>query len=88
MAVSVGPGPEACALPTTPAGDAPKPAGPRSNPAGRLGGGPNEASLANAIFHAHRDDPEFGHRFLADEVRDAGFEVSDRTVWKICSQMG
>jgi hypothetical protein len=48
----------------------------------------NEAYLANAIFDAHRDDPEFGHRFLADEVRDAGFSVCDRTVWKICSQNG
>ena len=32
----------------------------------------DEAYLANAIFDAHRDDPEFGYRFLADEVRDAG----------------
>ena len=29
----------------------------------------DEAWLANAIFDAHRDDPEFGYRFLADEVR-------------------
>ena len=29
-----------------------------------------QAHLANAIFDAHRDDPEFGYRFLADEVRD------------------
>ena len=28
-----------------------------------------EAQLANAVFDAHRDDPEFGYRFLADEVR-------------------
>jgi hypothetical protein len=27
----------------------------------------NEAHLANAVFDAHRDDPEFGYRFLADE---------------------
>jgi putative transposase len=47
-----------------------------------------EAYLANAIFDAHRDDPEFGYRFLADEVRDAGFEVADRTVWRICSDNG
>jgi putative transposase len=31
-----------------------------------------EAYLANALFDAHRDDPEFGYRFLADEARDAG----------------
>lgn len=47
-----------------------------------------EAHLTNAVFDAHRDDPEFGYRFLADEVRDAGFVVSDRTVWKICSANG
>ena len=29
----------------------------------------------NAVFDAHRDDPEFGYRFLADEVKDAGFTV-------------
>jgi putative transposase len=48
----------------------------------------DEAWLANAIFDAHRDDPEFGFRFLADEVRAAGFEVSDRVVWRICRDMG
>lgn len=47
-----------------------------------------EAYLANAIFDAHRDDPEFGYRFLADEVQDAGFTAAERTVWKICSDNG
>ena len=46
----------------------------------------DEAWLANAIYDAHRDDPEFGYRFLADEVRAAGHEVGDRTVWRICSE--
>ena len=48
----------------------------------------DKAHLANAVFDAHRDDPEFGYRFLADEARDAGHDVSDRTVWKMCSEMG
>lgn len=49
----------------------------------------DEAWLANAIFDAHVDDPEFGYRFLADEVRTAGHaEVGDRTVWRIASQNG
>jgi putative transposase len=48
----------------------------------------DEAWLANAIFDAHRDDPEFGYRFLADEVRAGGFEVSDRRVWRICRDIG
>ena len=47
-----------------------------------------EAYLANALFDAHRDDPEFGYRFLADEVKDSGFSACERTVWKICSQNG
>jgi hypothetical protein len=29
------------------------------------------ADLTNALFDAHRDDPQFGYRFLADEVRAA-----------------
>jgi transposase InsO family protein len=45
-----------------------------------------EAHRANALFDAHRDDPEFGYRFLADEARDAGEEMSERTAWKICSE--
>ena len=47
-----------------------------------------EAYLANAIFDAHRDDPEFGYRFLFDEITDAGHTVSERTVWRICSDNG
>ena len=43
------------------------------------------AYLANAIFDAHCEDPEFGYRFLFDEVTAAGHVVSERTVWKICS---
>jgi transposase InsO family protein len=48
----------------------------------------DEAWLANAIFDAHADDPEFGYRFLADEVRAAGWDVSDRVVWRICRDFG
>ena len=44
-----------------------------------------EAYLANAIFDAHRDDPEFGYRFLADETRLVGHDVCDRTV---CGSVG
>jgi len=48
----------------------------------------HEAHLANAVFDAHRDDPEFGYRFLADEVRDAGFDACERTVWRVCRDNG
>ncbi|WP_226651825.1 IS3 family transposase [Streptomyces hydrogenans] len=43
-----------------------------------------EAHRAQALFAAHRDDPEFGYRFLADEARDAGAGMADRTAWRIC----
>ncbi|MGW1166908.1 IS3 family transposase [Streptomyces sp. NPDC001153] len=43
-----------------------------------------QAHRANALFDAHRDDPEFGYRFLADEARDAGARMADRTAWRIC----
>ncbi|CAI9418046.1 IS3 family transposase ISBli17 [Nocardioides sp. T2.26MG-1] len=47
-----------------------------------------EAYLANALFDAHRDDPEFGYRYLADEARDAGHTACDRTMWRVCSSNG
>ncbi|MGJ7440526.1 IS3 family transposase [Aquipuribacter sp. MA13-6] len=43
-----------------------------------------EAYLANALFDAHRDDPEYGYRYLAYEARDAGHDRCDRTVWRVC----
>jgi len=46
------------------------------------------AYRANALFDAHRDDPEFGYRFLVDEAREAGEEMADRTAWKLCSELG
>ena len=47
-----------------------------------------EAYRANALFNAHRDDPEFGYRLLADEARDEGEPMSDRTAWRIASLNG
>ncbi|MDE9366121.1 IS3 family transposase [Luteipulveratus sp. YIM 133132] len=46
------------------------------------------AHRANALYDAHVDDPEFGHRLLADEARAAGEGMSDRTAWRICSDNG
>ncbi len=48
----------------------------------------DEALLANALFDAHHDDPEFGYRLLADEAREAGLSGCDRTVWRICADNG
>ncbi len=46
------------------------------------------AYRANALFDAHRDDPEFGYRFLLDEAREAGESMAERTAWRICSDLG
>src|SRR5690606_30567577 len=34
------------------------------------------------------DDPEFGYRLLADEAREEGQAMSDRTAWRIASSNG
>lgn len=47
-----------------------------------------EAYRANALFDAHRDDPEFGYRFLVNEAGDAGESMAERTAWRICSTNG
>lgn len=44
-----------------------------------------EAHRANALFDAHRDDPEFGYRYLVEEARDGGQPMAERTAWRICS---
>ncbi len=38
-----------------------------------------EAHRANALFDAHRDDLEFGYRFLVDEARQHGQVMAERT---------
>ena len=48
----------------------------------------DEAYLANLLFDAHLDDPEFGYRLLADEADKVGLRASDRRVWRICSENG
>ncbi len=47
-----------------------------------------QAHRANALFDAHRDDPEFGYRFLADEAAEAGQVMAPRTAWQICTDNG
>jgi transposase-like protein len=46
----------------------------------------DNAHLINAAIDIHGDDPAFGYRFIADELKDAGHEVSERRVWRICSE--
>ena len=47
-----------------------------------------QAHRINALHDAHRDDPTFGYRFLAHEARKAGWRMSRRTAWSLCSQAG
>jgi transposase InsO family protein len=46
------------------------------------------AHRINALHDAHRDDPMFGYRFLAHEARKAGWRMSRRTAWSLCSTTG
>ena len=43
------------------------------------------AYRSNALFDAHRDDPEFGYRFLVDEATANGQPMAARTAWAICA---
>jgi putative transposase len=45
-----------------------------------------DAYLTDALLDAHGDDPEFGYRFLADELERAGHAAGERRVWRLCSQ--
>ena len=43
------------------------------------------AYRADALFDAHRDDPEFGYRLLVDEAARSGQPMATRTAWAICA---
>src|SRR6185436_15218405 len=40
----------------------------------------DDAHLINAALDIHRDDPEFGYRFIADELAARGFTSARRRV--------
>jgi len=48
----------------------------------------DQAYRANALHDAHRDDPEFGYRYLHEEAVEAGQAMAARTAWRICSDNG
>ena len=43
-----------------------------------------DAHTTNAIIDVHADDPEFGYRFIADELDRAGQPMNERRVWRLC----
>jgi putative transposase len=45
-----------------------------------------DAHATNAIVDVHADDPEFGYRFIADELERAGQATNERRVWRLCRQ--
>jgi transposase InsO family protein len=46
----------------------------------------DDAHLVNAIVDVHADDPEFGYRFIADELERAGHEVGEGRVHRLCRE--
>jgi putative transposase len=46
----------------------------------------DDAQLANAIVDVHADDPEFGYRFIADELEAAGHQASENRVHRLCRE--
>jgi len=45
-----------------------------------------DAHLINAALDVHHDDPEFGYRFIADELNQAGVTAGENRVSRLCSQ--
>lgn len=48
----------------------------------------SDAHLVDAARDIHDDDPEFGYRFIADELRAAGTITSENRVARLCRQHG
>ncbi len=45
----------------------------------------DDAHLIDAIIAIHADDPEFGYRFIADELAAAGHKASENRVQRLCA---
>ena len=46
----------------------------------------DDAYLTNDIVDIHGDDPEFGYRFIADELERTGHEVGEGRVQRLCRE--
>jgi putative transposase len=46
----------------------------------------DDAHLINAAYDVHHDDPEFGYRLIADELREQGIVTGENRVARLCSQ--
>ncbi len=45
----------------------------------------DDAHLINAAYDIHADDPAFGYRFIADELRERGLTAGENRVARLCS---
>ena len=45
-----------------------------------------DAHTTNTIVDLHADDPEFGYRFIADELEALGQRSSERRIWRLCRE--
>jgi transposase InsO family protein len=45
-----------------------------------------DAHTTNVIVDVHADDPEFGYRFIADELEAAGQRSCERRIWRLCRE--
>lgn len=46
----------------------------------------DDAHLINAAIDIHAGNPEFGYRFITDELNDQGITTSENRVQRLCSQ--
>jgi putative transposase len=45
-----------------------------------------DAHATKVNLDVHGDDPEFGYRFIADELKQRGHRSCERRVWRLCRQ--
>jgi hypothetical protein len=45
-----------------------------------------DTHVVSTIVDVHADDPEFGFRFMADELDRAGEPTNERRVWRLCRE--
>lgn len=50
--------------------------------------GIEERELIGKLHELHEEDPEGGYRVLADDLEDAGYQISERRVWRLCRKAG
>lgn len=47
-----------------------------------------ERELIGKLHELHEEDPEGRYRVLADDLEDAGYQVSERRIWRLCRKAG